>query len=500
MPAPGDVQITLYPTVCHLEGDEIAIVHLASHLQVPDDRAVTGLRSLVTPKGYFPPGLASRAEWYLATKGYRVQVNNQIQEPPGVRVEPTTLPLRHYQATARETMLQWPRTILGACPRSGKTYVAASLIESLPDHRPAVVVVESTDLLLQTVRELTELLPQETVGRIPGGLGVGEEGTVIVAMAQTVASRLPDPSFREWWESVRLAIGDEGHHFASPRGQQVFGALKGAWRVYGLTGTPYRNDGQDLLLEGVLGPVCYRIPYSRMVQEINPATGRGYLVPGVFIFQRMPPVPAPRRDPDWRDVYDPAVVYNDTRNRAILDFSRYMVGLGISTVILVERIPHGEALAETLGWPFTHGKSGESYRKDMLEGLRSGEIPGAVSTLYREAIDIPRLGAVVNAGGMKSSIGFYQQMRHLTDFPGKRVAIQLDFWDNAPYLSQWSRTRMAYLREEEAFTEVRMGSYLSGDPVDPAKAYWWIPQLLQEGLPPGVDLQAMVAPALIRKG
>jgi superfamily II DNA or RNA helicase len=85
-----------------------------------------------------------------------------------------------------------------------------------------------------------------------------------------------------------------------------------------------------------------------------------------------------------------------------------------------------------------------------------------VSTLYKEAIDIPTLDGLVNAGAGKSSIAFYQQLRNMTAAPGKRIAPVLDFADRGRFLASWARQRLSMAEREDAFRCYRLTDYVSG--------------------------------------
>jgi len=243
--------------------------------------------------------------------------------------------------------------------------------------------------------------------------------------------------------------------------------MTGCWRFIGLSSTPWRNDDTDLVMQGAVGPVVYDIPYEKLITEIDPKTGRGYLTAPLIIFEEMPAYRIDR-DQGWQSVYAEYMEVCVEREQATVEFVKYMNSKGRSVAVLVGRIEHGRRMSDLLGCPFTHGQSSDDYRLLQLNDLRAKRSLCLVSTLIGEAINIPSLDGVVNALAGKSSIGFYQGMRQLTGHPGKFVGIVLDFKDHAPFLNSWSRQRRSYCGEEIGFTVAERDHFIDS----PSSTNW----------------------------
>lgn len=469
------MRIDFHPTTARVEPPGL-LRAFRQHLRVPDLDAGTGWLYLSDHHtGDVWPGLTNRLYHEATARGLAPVVQDCTGEPTYTPV-PVDYLYAH-QAEALASLLMHRRGILHSAPRSGKTVVAAALIRSLVQHRPAVFLVEREELLTQQ-REVLERFVGEPCGILRGSTRELDR-PVVVAMAQTVYHNLAQ--LAPWLRTVRLAVVDEVHHAAASSYHMILQWLTSVWRVYGLSATPWRTDGQDLLLEGNVGPVLHRVTYTQLIRSVDPETGRTFLVPPVVVFQDMPP-PGECTDTNWQDVHRQAVVKHEVRNQAVIDFVEFMRSRDRTTVVLVDRIKHGRTLARRLGCPFTRGDSRSPDRQEVIDALRERDLDAVVSTLYREAVDIPSLDAVVNAGATASSIQYYQAMRNLTPHPGKHVAPVLDFVDRAPFLSAWAQDRLNFCHSEPGFVTCPRSDYMDGAPVDPDAVWGWLDPLLERGI------------------
>ena len=156
--------------------------------------------------------------------------------------------------TARGGILQL------ACGR-GKTVIALELIARL--RVPAIIVVDNTQLLHQWRDEINRHL------NVPGGVGLIQgnkfdwEKDVVLATYQTLANKA-DVMPTEVRERFGVVIWDEAHHVSAPvfsRSADLF-----AGRRYGLTATPNRADGTQVVYEFHNGPVLYK----NLTQKLRP--------------------------------------------------------------------------------------------------------------------------------------------------------------------------------------------------------------------------------------
>lgn len=476
------VRFLTAPTVARVEATPAQIKALQRVLYFEDLDVSTGRRVLVQDNGLLPPGLISHAIWELR-RSYpheTFEVLDYTGEPADA-VQPLTgrCADRLYQMEAVDALLAWRRAILRAVTRSGKTVMAADVIRALPKHRPALFVVERKEVLHQAVDSLRRNTG-ERVEVVSAKSNRWRGSSVCVATVQALAALRKRDT--EWLREVRLVFVDEVHHAAADSYQQALGAMTGLWRCYGLSGTPWRGDGLDILLEAVVGPIAHTVGYDRLATEIDPSTGLPYVCPPTVVFQAMPrrryPLDVAR---DWRAVYNSYVVDGEIRNRACVDFARWLEARGRSCVLTVDTITHGQQLAAALGCPFTYGDQGDRERLDTLARLRDKEVLTVVSTLYLEAVDIPSLDGVANAGAISSPVEWLQMLRNLTGNPGKYVAPVLDFDDSCVFLDYWTRKRKRYAMGEPTFRYHEREDYLGELLPDPDRVWGWLSDPLDRG-------------------
>lgn len=467
--------LALYPTYAHLRGaDPLLFKAVREALQYPDIQSPTGFTTLLESSGKFPAGLASRVLSVVRGKGHECQIEDHLCHTPG-RGQPPSISLYPHQIEALKRLLKSQRAILHAVPRAGKTRVAAALIQCLEFLRPCVFIIERSELGMQAADELEALL-EIPVRRVGGSINEHKNSDVIVAMRQTLAK---NPDRFGFLKKARLVIYDECQHLQASQYTTICHHTESVERVYGLSGTPWSNSGQDLRIEGNAGPIVHRISYLDLLETRNPITGDPYLTPPMFIWQEIPRVEIPEGC-EWRDAYQLAVVQNELRNNAVLDFVAYLRDEGRTCVVTVDEIKHGEILADMIGCPFTHGSEDLTKRIAVLKQLKRREIPCVVSTLYKEAVDIPSLDGLVNAAGKKSSIAFYQNLRNMTYFPGKKAAPTLEFRDQSNFVQEWGNKRYAYAINEPAFLNIHRSDYLHGKAPGPS-CYTWLTPYLKYG-------------------
>jgi superfamily II DNA or RNA helicase len=130
---------------------------------------------------------------------------------------------------------------------TGKTFLAVLAIEKVG--RPALVITPTIDLLNQWYAELLVAFGG-TVGLIGGGHYDIQPLTVTTYDSAYI-------HLERWGARFGFVVYDECHHLPGPTyATAAIGSLA-PYRL-GLTATPERTDGQDHLLESLIGPVVYR--------------------------------------------------------------------------------------------------------------------------------------------------------------------------------------------------------------------------------------------------
>jgi superfamily II DNA or RNA helicase len=130
---------------------------------------------------------------------------------------------------------------------TGKTHVAVLAIQKTG--RPTLVVTPTLDLLNQWYGELLVAF-DVPVGLVGGGAYDFQPLTVTTYDSAHI-------HLERWGHRFGLVVFDECHHLP---GATYMNAAVGSLAPFrlGLTATPERTDGQEVLLAGLVGPVVYR--------------------------------------------------------------------------------------------------------------------------------------------------------------------------------------------------------------------------------------------------
>ena len=224
--------------------------------------------------------------------------------------------------------------------------------------------------------------------------------------------------------------------------------ITNAYYWIGLSASPWRDDNADLLMEGIIGPVIYTLSASDLIRM-------GYLVKPIIKMEKVNPVTLTGT---YHQLYRINVVDNQTRNQKIVDDAIGLVEQGLPTLILVKQIKHGKALQKLLKEQFgpVDFISGTDYtekRNSAIKQMRDGEIDLLIaSTIADEGLDIKRLGAVVLAGGGKSSTRALQRIgRVIRPYENKTHAVVIDYADQCDYLKDQAEKRKEIYKTEEEF-------------------------------------------------
>jgi superfamily II DNA or RNA helicase len=153
-----------------------------------------------------------------------------------------------HQAEALET---WWRTggrgVVVLPTGTGKTHLAILAIHRAA--RPTLVITPTIDLLNQWYGELLMAF-DVPVGLLGGGYYDIQPLTVTTYDSAHI-------HMDRWGNRFGLLVFDECHHLPGPSYQEAAVGSLAAFRL-GLTATPERSDGQEFVLDALIGPTIYR--------------------------------------------------------------------------------------------------------------------------------------------------------------------------------------------------------------------------------------------------
>jgi len=379
---------------------------------------------------------------------------------------------RLYQNFTVNKCLKATRGIIQSATGAGKTYMVTKLIGGIKTS-PFIFFVLSKDLLEQAQQCLSDCL-NVSVGIVGDGQIDIQPVTVMTVQTAIRAIHWKDKNVDlnaykydedDSWDDATIdnagsdqadavaaliadAKGvyfDEVHHAAARTCQEVLEFAKGAYWRFGGSATPFREDGAEMMLQALFGKTLVSISASWLIKN-------GYLVkPYIFNIA----VPGNTSFMMYPSIYKERIVQNADLNNLVVALACKMESRNIPFLTLVQQYDHGESLKiRHNSIPFIRGDMPRKKRKQAIDDLKAGIIPGAIATtLADEGLDIERLGSAIIAGGGKSVTRCYQRVgRTLRTFPGKKRALVFLFHHKCKYLKEHGSRVRRLLAEEPEFS------------------------------------------------
>lgn len=464
-----------------------------------------GKNHLLTEKLRFHTGLLSTVKAILKNNKIAVKyIDKRNKVEFGKKIKTKNIQTREYQDRVLKASLNSMGGIVKSATGSGKSVMITQLIANT--NVKTMVYVVGVDLLYQ-MKETFEKMLGTKVGII--GDGKAEIRKINVCSVWTGVTALggkykplddEDRSKKETFKSAakakiakaiadsELVIFDECHMLATDTLQEINIASKSARYKFGYSGTPWRDDGADLLIEAVCGKTIIEVTASELIRD-------GFLVQPTIHMLEVPELKSlPAKYPS---IYKSYIVENDVRNNKIVKAASKLIESGRKVLILVKQIVHGDVLLEELEKDYTayfvKGDLGSDDRNWVRQEFLSGGIDIIIaSVVYDQGVDLPNLDALILAGSGKSSGRALQRLgRVIRPHKGKKDAIVVDFIDNAKYLLKHTAERVKVYRTEAGFkiklpkrkgesdgtgktnkTQTTKGKQLSPDPDDGEDMFW----------------------------
>lgn len=371
---------------------------------------------------------------------------------------------RPYQIQAMQAAKDNDQGIIRVPTGGGKSLISTLITANFG--KRTIIYVIGKDLLHQLYGFFKEVFDGHEIGII--GDGLCEFGDITIASVWTVGQALglargnivvenddeksvePEhyEEIRELLKSAKVHVIDECHAAACETIQTIVRAMK-AEHIYGMSASPWRDDGADLLIECALGHRIVDVDASYLIDN-------GWLVKPYIKFIRVPAYEGKLKK-QYQTVYKNYVVENDVRNNLVLKATEKMVERGYKPLVLFNSIKHGnilyDKLSKSLSCSLLSGKDSMKVRKQTKEYLEKGKIDVIIaSRIFDIGIDIPILSGLVVAGSGKSSVRALQRIgRVIRPSEGKKQAVVADFIDDTHYLKKHSQSRKKIYEEEKGF-------------------------------------------------
>lgn len=357
--------------------------------------------------------------------------------------------LRDYQKEAVDIFIRKKLGILELATGSGKTEIAIECIRRLGCK--TLFIVDKKELQNQTKERIEKALGIEV-----GIIGQGESNIkdVTVATIQTLNKRANE--FLQFLKNIKFAIFDETHKVAANSYVKISKHLVGTEYRLGLSGTAFRDDGNDMQITAVTGNIIHAIDSKTLIEK-------GWLVkPYInFVKNYMPEdleeqwereleTGLINETKDYNKYYNRFIMNNEYRNSKIISIVSQNADKKV--LILTKLIEHGEILNKLLpGSKHLYGGSNKKEREKMFNEFVHGEEKILISTIpiWSEGLDCRPLSVIINAGANAGSVKTIQMLgRILRTNEGKISAEYYDFYDVTKFFRLASLKRIKTLRQQ----------------------------------------------------
>lgn len=431
---------------------------------------------LLDREGYFYSGLLSVVKNYIRENNYSfeeidhsIKLENNKEIDLTEKLKQYNLIPRKHQLDILNAVISNQKGIVRACTGSGKTLAIAMATAKF--NSPTMIYVIGLDLLDQFYKLFSKLF-DEPIGYI--GNGVCNVHRINIASIWTVGNVIKLPAediiiddeeklseneldesqktkLLEALANTKVHFFDEGHIISTKTATQIYKIINPI-RIYGFSGTPFRDDNSDLLINGILGEQIINISASELINL-------DLLAAPLIKFYTVPKMTVGNI---YSSVYKQYIVENEIRNNLIIKISQELVGKNYTPLVLFKQIKHGNILLEKM--QITGIRCQMLYGNDTLE--KRNEVKKLLiekkidiilaSTIFDIGLDLPQLNALILCGGGKSSIRALQRIgRVIRPMPGKKIAAIVDFYDQVKFLKKHSLARYRIYSSEKGFKIIK---------------------------------------------
>jgi superfamily II DNA or RNA helicase len=382
-------------------------------------------------------------------------------------VKPSWYVEREYQDFTISRGIERTRGIFNIGTGGGKTVLVTELIARLKV-KPFMFYVLTKDLLYQAKECLSQCLNCE-IGQIGDGIVDIKDINVCTKDAVVYAINKNNSTFNiqkykfdscDVWdekemygetnvekivELVKNCRGlyfDEVHHASSSTCRDIILASPRAYWRYGGTATLEREDGEELVIQGLFGKRIVNISLSYLIKN-------KWLVPaGVFFvpveFKNMPYT-------SYQEIYSHGVSKNEELIDSVAELSQYLSTLEKSSLILVSKITHGKIIKSKIpGAKLLTGKDSSKKRNQVISDMKTGKLKILIATtLADEGLDIPKLDVVHMMGAGASVTRVPQRIgRVVRKYPEKKYGIAIYYHYCTKYLYQHGLKAKRIVKQE----------------------------------------------------
>ena len=350
--------------------------------------------------------------------------------------------LTDYQVDLVNAALKNKRGVIFAPTSSGKSLTMLSILKCLPAGTKTLVLQNRKTLAIQNYEEYTKW-NLHNVGKIWGS--VCEPNDITVATVQSIEK------IEDILPKIQVLLVDEIHDMMSAVPKAVYRKLKNCSVRVAVSATPFKYGETDKIqkyfVKGFFGPPFKIKSTESGVVTTKELQDRGRLSKSKCIFCKI-------TEPDLQDeIYMDAVAHglveNDHFHNKVVDLCTNLKG---RTLILVERLAHGDALLQRMpNALWVQGKDDDETRKQVIEKLQNEKECVAIATqgIFNTGINVFVHNLINAAGGQADHLIIQRMGRGLRTASDKDILNYYDFvFEINSYLHKHSLKRIKILQKQ----------------------------------------------------
>lgn len=308
-----------------------------------------------------------------------------------------------------------------------------------------------------TLDEEIRAVVKSAHGSKKGNPDLSREEIVAMAQARLDVKTRRRNAILKFLGMIEVVIGEEAHEAGGESYYTILRHCKNASIRVALTATPFmRSSAEDnMRLMAAFGPVLIDVPEKLLID-------RGILATPYFRFVDVKPHEKLRKSSPFERAYTLGYVENPHMQEAIIADAQKAAARNLPTLTLVARKKHGDALLKQmkeagLRATFLRGENDMEERKRQLKDLAAGELDVVIGTTILDVgVDVPSIGLVQLAGGMKAEVATRQRIgRGLrSKKAGPNIAFVADYSCNLnTYLRTHANQRRQIVKNTPGFAE-----------------------------------------------
>ncbi len=348
---------------------------------------------------------------------------------------PPKFPARPFQAESVEKFLALGHAGVELATGLGKSFIIALLVKNIG--LPTLIVAPTKNIAEQLLADMIRLFGKRRVGQFFDGKKDSSR-LITVAVSASLLKVEPGDAHFDNLLKKQVLIGDESHLLpAESLSRVILGLLSNIPYRFFLSGTQIRNDGLDIVLDGIVGDIVVRMSVRQGVEA-------GYLArPRFFQFKIQSTSKFYSSDVikmNRHHLQENPLVYKHAGK--MIDWA---VGQGRRVVVLVDQLDQYNLLLKVGGLKrdnrFAHGGMDKATREnfpeavwrsdpmELVESFDRGDYPVLVGTsCIGTGTDIRSANFIVDLVGLTSEIRVRQNVGRGTRlFDGKTDTIYCDY-------------------------------------------------------------------------